>query len=104
MDDEIVQPLMRIMHHDFRAGSRKNGAGIADLPAALAIKRRLVEQDLDLVAGGGLRNFDAGLEDRRDLSFGGFSLVAQKFGGTQTLLEIEPSSIRCAFAGPAPGG
>src|SRR5262249_51177294 len=54
------------------------GASIADLSPRLAVERRCIENDLDLVAGR--RSIDelAALDDRDDLRFAGFSLVTQK--------------------------
>ncbi len=53
MDEQVAQLLLRIGDVDAEAGAA-DGAGIAHLPAALGIERRLVEHDRDLGAGGRL--------------------------------------------------
>ena len=53
MKMQVAGLLLGIAHRKFAARRRKNHAGIADLPARLAIERRLVDDDADLVAGAG---------------------------------------------------
>src|SRR5207237_1813842 len=79
-------------------------AGIADLPARFAIERRLVDDQADLLTA--LRFGDAllALDERQDHAFGGFGLVAEKFGGAELVPEREPRRLGRRFARADPGG
>ena len=47
---ELAERLRRILNFADEALERGQFSGVADLPAALAVERRLVEQDLDRLA------------------------------------------------------
>ena len=76
---------------------------IASLPARLAIKRRLVDDDDAFFALLELLDRLAALDERDHLALGGLGLVAQKLGCPRLVEEIEPKLIgrRLARSGPS---
>src|SRR4051812_33093006 len=80
-----------------------DGAGVADLAAALAVERGLVEDDEALVAGFELVDELAALDQRGDHALGDLGLVAEEFGRADLVGDREPHLIFAGFArtGPA---
>src|SRR5665213_1398211 len=102
MDDQIARLLQRIAYRYLTAGRRKNRPGIAELAAGLAVKRGLVDDDRDLIAGLSGLGPVAVLEDREDDALGGLGVVAEKLGRPQLLAQREPRGAgrRLARADP----
>src|SRR5690348_4111628 len=77
VDEEVRRRLARVVDPDY-AGVGANPAGIADLAARLAVKRRAVEDDLDILSG--LRLLDRAIraEQGDDRPFGPLLLVAEE--------------------------
>ena len=84
---------------DALAGQR---AGVADLAAALAVERRLVEDDEALVAGGELVDHLAALDQRGDDAFGGLGFVAEELGRADLVGDGEPDLVFAGLAGAGP--
>ena len=59
MHEQIAQLLLRVGHRDAQAIGAGDRAGIADLAAAFAVERRLVQHHGDLGAGGRARSTGA---------------------------------------------
>ena len=104
MDEQIAEFLLRIGDAKERAFRPLDDAGVADLPAAFAIERRLVEDKRAVLAGLQLRHLLAARYERRDDAFRGFGIVAEELRGAGLVLDLEPQPFRRRFAGALPGG
>ena len=101
MHEEIAGLLLRIGDAEFDAVADHH-AGVADLPAGLRIKRRLVQNDRAALAGLEAVGFLAVLHQRRDHAFSGLGLVAQKFGGAEFLAQRKPDALGRGIAASRP--
>ena len=78
MDEQVAEFLLRIGDAEERAFRPLDDAGVADLPAAFAIERRLVEDERTFLAGLQVRHLFAARDERRDDAFRGFGIVAEE--------------------------
>ena len=102
MNDEVAELLARV--GDLRAeAGRGDFADVADLPASLAVERRLVEDQRAALASLQRLDFDAILEDRADHALGAFGFVAEKLGRADTLAQSVPDRFGRCFPRARPG-
>ena len=101
--DEDASRLFRVSDLS-RACFRADKARIANLTTRFTIERRLVNHDLNGFARRGgfdnIRHFD----DREDLAFGGFGVIAKEFGYAEFISHFEPNSRIGCFARAGPRG
>ena len=85
------------------AGIGPDFPGIAHLAAAFGIERRLVYHDLHLFTQRRPADFDPGPHQSADFALGGFGVIAQEFGRSLRLRQVEPDRgiFRLARSGPA---
>src|SRR6478752_8873354 len=101
MDEHVARLALRINYGKTHAFARHD-AGVADLPARLAVERRLVEHDgAALVRAQGV-DLLAVLDQRGDDALGGFRLVAEELGGAGLLAQGEPYRLGSGIAGARP--
>ena len=86
-----------------RAGLGADKACIPNLPAAFGIKGRLVDDDLHGCPGFGRPDRHPVADQRQQLTFGGFGVIAQKLGRAIGLGQFEPDSGILGLAGADPG-
>src|SRR5262249_40410359 len=79
-------------------------AGITDLAACFAVKRRLIEDDGAAVADMQDINLLAVLDQCGDHALGGFGLVAEEVRRAPPLLESKPECFVRGLARARPGG
>lgn len=103
MREQATQIFARILDMRQHAACRQR-AGIADLPAALGIKGRLIDDDLDRLARPGALDPRAILDDRDDLPFALFAGVPDEFGAPARFGNVEPHIVRSALARSLPRG
>ena len=99
VDEEIAELLARV-DDAARTPAPTIVAGIADLAAGFAVERRLVEDQRALLAGVQRFDFGAVLENGQRDAFGDLGLVAEEFGGAETLRR--PNQIVSVAASPEP--
>src|SRR6185369_7564301 len=90
---ELAERLRRILDLALEALERSQRAGITDLPAALAVEGRLVEQQLDRVADFGILDSVAVLDDCQDDPLAFVAGITGKFGRSMLLSEVEPDIL-----------
>ena len=78
-------------------------SGIANLAAAFAIKRRLVDDDPASFALCERISLLAFFYDGQYLTFGQFGVVSQKFGRAELFGNVEPDRGVLGFTGTRPG-
>ena len=98
MDEQIAEFLLRIGDAEDRAFRPFDDAGVADLAAAFAIERRLVQNERAFLAGLEVCHLFAAGDERRDDAFRGFGIVAEEFAGAGLVLDLEPKPFRRRFA------
>src|SRR6185312_14412670 len=103
MHEKAAELLLRVGHAKQRALRPLDDAGIADLTAALAIKRRLIENECAFLPGLQLCRFLAARGERRDDAFGRFRVVTEEFGGADLVLDLKPEPVGRGFARAFPG-
>ena len=105
---ELAQRFRRRGNIGFEPVEHGQFSGVADLPAAFAVKRRLVEHDLDVIADRGAINQRAVLDDRQHHALAVMLRVTGEFGRAMLLGEVVPQFLRGlvprAFPGGARGG
>ena len=80
---ELARELLRVAHLEHRALLRQ-AARVADLPTALGVERRTIEDDDRFVADGDGFDRPPFAQDRRDGEAAGFAVVvADEFGGRE---------------------
>ena len=79
MYEQVRRRLAGVVDVD-HTGIGANLAGVADLAAGLAIERRAIEHDLDLLPGFGLLHRSVDTEDRDDRGIRLLVLVAKELG------------------------
>ena len=84
-----------------RAGDH---ALIANLAAALRIKRRLVQHHGDVAAGFDRRHRGPAGDERHDLGLGRLGRIAEEFAGADGIAQLEPDLFGGRLARSAPGG
>src|SRR5947209_17842034 len=103
MREYITRALLRV--GDARADTiAAQPAGVADLPARLAVERRLVEHDLPAFAGFELGDLLAVAHQRRDHTFGTLGVVAEEFRRPKLLAQRKPDRLGRGFARAGPRG
>src|SRR5688572_29050071 len=103
MHEQVADLALRIADRDSRAARRGQRAGVAHLAARLAIERRLVGDQRDLLTLLGGLHFGAVLEQRDDLAFRLLGRVAEELGGAEALAQVEPHRFGRRLAGAGPG-
>ncbi len=100
--EQVADLALNVADRNGRAARGGQRAGVAHLAARLAVERRLVGDQRDLVACLGGFHFGAVLEQRDDLAFRLFGRIAEELGGAEALAQIEPHRFgrRLARAGP----
>ena len=102
VNDEVAELLARV--GDFGAKARRGDfADVADLPAGLAVERRLVEDERAALASLQRLDLDPVLEDRADDALGGLGLVAEKLGRADALAQSVPDRFGRRFPRARPG-
>ncbi|EGY00849.1 hypothetical protein AZA_84542 [Nitrospirillum viridazoti Y2] len=102
--EDGAQLLLRVADGHLDATGAEDHAAVAHLAAGLAIERRLVHQDDDVLAGGGLVQLVAvAVQHGRDLALGVLGVVAQELGGAQLILQLEPHPLGRGLAAAGPG-
>ncbi len=102
--EQVAKLLLRVGDHDMQPVGTGDGAGIADLSAAFAIERRLVQHDGQLGAdmcGLSRRAID---HQCADLGFGSLGGISQELRGSGLFLDFEPDPLGSGLAGAGPGG
>ena len=89
------QHFLRIGDGDIKPCIIAQGASVAHLPAAFAIKGRLVQQQSHMRAFFGFFNGGAVLQNGEHLPFGLRGLIADKLGCAEFVLHIKPNAIGC---------
>ena len=102
MHEEAVGLLLRVGDAKARAVLRLDHAGVADLPARLAVEGRLVDDDRALLALAELIRFRAVLDEREHRRLGAVRVVAQELGRAVAVAERQPHVFRRRVAGPDP--
>ena len=100
----ITQLLLRVRDRQRQTAIIGQNAGIADLAAAFGIKRCLVEHQRHLIARLGHLNGFAVFDNRKNLTFGGCGLIADKLGRPMRVAQVEPDGFRRLLAGTGPIG
>jgi hypothetical protein len=90
---ELAERLARILNLTFKAFDRAQLSAVADLPAAFAVKWRLVEQDLHGFALDGTIRADPVLDDRENDPLTLIARIAGELGCSEFLGEIEPQLV-----------
>ena len=102
--DEEAEFFLRVLDAEFERFAADDITLIADLAAALRVKRCLVEDQRSFGAGCcGFDGLPAG-DDGQDFGFGRFRGIAEKFGGAERVAQFEPDAFGSGVAGAAPGG
>ena len=103
MHEQHAELLLRVGDAEQRPVRPFDDAAIADLAAALAIERRLVDDDLAALPLGqdldGLAAGERALDDRLGL----LGVVAEELGRADLLLDLEPDAFGCRLARALPG-
>src|SRR5690606_20218971 len=101
--EEIAELLLCVGNAEQRALGALDHALVPDLAAALAIERRLVEDQRALVAS--LQRLDrlAVAHKRADLALGRLCIVAEELGGADLFLDLEPDLLGGRLARALPG-
>ena len=101
---ELAQRLRRVLNVAFETIERSEFSGVADLPAAFAVERRLVEIDGDVVAFCSGVDARAVFDQRQDDAFALMARVAGEFGRADFLGEVVPQIVAGGFARALPRG
>ncbi len=101
VNEEALAFLLRIADCKFAVVTGDH-AGVAHLATGFTVERRLVDDDLHLVAGSSAIDRDAVPNDRLDDAFGRFRVVAEEFSGAVLFLEFEPDGLGRLVAGTGP--
>ena len=106
MHKQVAHPALCRRDRDRQAVDARNRPRIADLPAALAIKRRLVQDDSNGRTRPDVFHRRPVHHQRCDLCLRRFGRVAQELGGTELLMQVEPDPLRrrVPCAGPCRAG
>src|SRR5579872_1930163 len=96
--DEVARLLGRVLHGKFAAARREHRSGVADLTAGLTVKRGLIDDDRDLIAGLDAINTLTIFDDRQDDALGAFGLIAEKFCRSNLFAQREPLGARRGLA------
>ena len=96
-----IFPRILDLPQDAGRGERSR---VADLPAALGVEGRLVDDDLDRLAGRGAVHPRAVLDDRDDLALAFLRRIADELRPARAFRNVEPHIVGGALAGPLPGG
>jgi hypothetical protein len=99
--EEAVGLLQRIGDID-REPLARNRARVAHLAAGLAVKRSLVDDQRNRLAGFGCVGFAAIAHDRLDHALGLLSVVAEEFRRAQPLTQRKPDRLRSCLARACP--
>src|SRR5438094_55124 len=102
MDEQVARLADRILDRELAAGGREDRPGIADLAARLAVERRLVDQDADLVAGSGFIHPLLAAQNGQDDALRGLGLIAEEFAGPDLFAQGEPGRFGRRLAGADP--
>src|SRR5262249_59524808 len=103
MDEHVARLALRVGDGKTHALSGHD-AGVADLPARLAVERRLVEDDGAALAGAQRIDLVAVLHQRGNDPFGALGLVAEELGRADALLDGKPERLGLRFPRSGPGG
>src|SRR6516164_2439560 len=98
MDVQVARFLYRVAHCQLGAAGRKDDAAIANLAAGLRIKRRLVDDQRDVVPEHRLDSALAVPQDRQHHAFSALGLVAEELGGAELLTQGQPYRFRRRLA------
>ena len=102
MHEEVAELLLRIGDAKAHAGGAHD-AGVADLTAGLAIKRRLIENDRSRSRRAEPIGRASVPDDRRDDAFRPLRLIAEKIGRPGLFPDREPDVFGRRLAGSGPG-
>ena len=102
MHEQIAQLPLRVGDGDAQPVRPGNHPGVADLAAAFAVERRLVQHHRDLGPGVRVRHRLPADHQRQDLALGPLGGVAEELAGADGFLDLEPHPLgrRLARAGP----
>src|SRR6201987_2648366 len=101
MDEQVPRLALRIGDGKTHAFAGHD-AGVADLPARLAVERRLVEDDGAALARAQGIDLLAVLDQRGNDALGGFRLVTEELGGAGLLAQGKPDRLGGGIAGARP--
>src|SRR5690606_14805779 len=79
-----------------------HGASIAYLTTGLAVERRLVDHDGDVLACRRFAELGTITNERCDHAFSYFRVVAEELGRADAVTHAEPDGLGCSFAGTRP--
>src|SRR5688572_8831508 len=102
VDDQVAQPLLRVLHPEQRSGRRPDHAAIADLSSRLAVERRLVQHDQSRLSLGQRVDELSLSDDGADFAFRRLGVITEKIRAPGAFLDIEPDRLRAGFSRPRP--
>ena len=102
MHEEAVRLPLHVGDAEARAILRLDRAEITDLPAGLAVERRLVDDDRAVLAFAERFDFLAVLDQRLDHRLGAVAVVAEKLRRAVPVAEREPDAFGRRLARPRP--
>src|SRR5690606_36054488 len=103
MDMKATERFTGLFHLRQKTVRPANGAGVAGLAAALAIKGRLVGEDGDALAGFRSLHARAILDQCNDLTFAGLAQITDEFGCAFGFRDVEPDFLGGLLPRALPG-
>src|SRR5712692_1381261 len=103
MREEVARLLLRVGDTEARTLARKNSV-VADLAAALAVERRLIEDHRTRLALLERADFLAIAHECRDHALGTLGFVAEKLAGAGFFAQRKPHRLGGGVARARPGG
>src|SRR5262249_27111554 len=103
MHEKIAELLLRVGHAEKRTFGAFDDTLVSDLTTALAVERRLVEDERAFIAGLERADCLAARDKRRDDAFRRLGVIAEEFRRADLILDLEPQRLGRGLARTFPG-